>query len=182
MNTTAPSLNTHLTDRVLWFDGVSAFDPSNLLQLVSKYNVTHVTCDSQTVRVYNKHVPKSQEIVVKTECGPITSDWSMPAEYKNLDVFEYLTNKHITLTSGMDPAEVYNRDLRLVQELAKYNEFGLIDVLRAIIWTINKLTSNGTVWGVGRGSSVSSYVLYVIGVHDVDSYMYDLEIDDFLHV
>jgi DNA polymerase III alpha subunit len=37
------------------------------------------------------------------------------------------------------------------------------------------------VWGIGRGSSVSSYVLYVLGVHDVDSYAYDLDIGDFLH-
>lgn len=182
MNTKAHSLNTSLNDRVLWFDGVSAFDSSKLLHYVTRYNVTHVTSDSPAVRVYNKHVPKSQEIVVKTDCGPLPRDWVMPPEYKELDVLGYLSTKHIQLTEGMSEGEINARDVRLVQELTRYMEFGLIDVLRAIIWTINTLSSNNIVWGVGRGSSVSSYVLYVIGVHDVDSYMYDLDVDDFLRI
>lgn len=106
----------------------------------------------------------------------------MPPEYKELDVLGYLSTKHIQLTEGMSEGEINARDVRLVQELTRYMEFGLIDVLRAIIWTINTLSSNNIVWGVGRGSSVSSYVLYVIGVHDVDSYMYDLDVDDFLRI
>lgn len=182
MDTKAHLLNTELNDRVLWFDGVSAFDSANLPLLVAKYDVTHVTSDSPSVRVYNKHVPRQQEIAVKAACGPLVPDWTMPPEYKNLDVLEYISTKHIALTEGMTAVEADARDVRLMQELAKYVKFGLVDVLRAVIWTINTLASNNVVWGVGRGSSVSSYVLYVIGVHDVDSYMYDLDVDDFLHV
>lgn len=73
------------------------------------------------------------------------------------------------------------RERRLVKELVKYEQFGFIDVLRTVIFIINKLSDHNVVWGVGRGSSVSSYVLYIIGVHDVDSFAYDLDIDDFLH-
>jgi DNA polymerase III alpha subunit len=36
------------------------------------------------------------------------------------------------------------------------------------------------VWGVGRGSSVASYVLYLLGVHKVDSLKYNLNVDEFL--
>lgn len=119
---------------------------------------------------------------MKEECGPLPRDWIMPHEYRELDVFDYLSSKHIALTEGMGADEIDARDVRLTQELTKYIQFGLMDVLRTIIWTINTLASNNVVWGVGRGSSVSSYVLYVIGVHDVDSYAYDLDVDDFLHV
>lgn len=181
MDTTARSLNTVLNDRVLWFDGVSAFDSSKLLHLVTKYDVTHVISESPAVKAFNKHVPKDQEIRVKSECNPLSTEWSFPDEYKNLDILDYLYTKHVELTKTMDPAESNARDIRLISELVKYDRFGLMDVLRAIIWTINTLTSNDVVWGVGRGSSVSSYVLYVVGVHDVDSFAYELDVDDFLH-
>jgi DNA polymerase III alpha subunit len=53
-------------------------------------------------------------------------------------------------------------------------------ILRAITYVINTLQDKNIVWGVGRGSSVSSYVLYILGVHDVDSVKYNLDIADFL--
>lgn len=175
------SRNTILTDRILWYDGESSFDPGNLLQLVMKYDVSHVTGESPAVRTFNKHVPKDQEITVKTSCASHNLEWNIPDEYKQLDVFEYLSAKHIILTDGVAEGEATLRDIRLIQEFTKYKAFGLVDVLRTIIWIINTLTAKDVVWGVGRGSSVSSYVLYIIGVHDVDSYSYDLDIDDFLH-
>lgn len=178
----AHSLNTKLVDRTLWFDGESSYDSSKLLHLVTKYDVRFVDQLSPAVCTYNKHVPKDQEIRVKTECEIIAPEWVIPEEYKTLDVAEYLYTKHFVLTRDMNDTEADERDFRLVSELAKYEKFGLMDVLRAIIWTINTLTAKDVVWGVGRGSSVSSYVLYVIGVHDVDSFAYDLDVDDFLHV
>jgi DNA polymerase III alpha subunit len=48
------------------------------------------------------------------------------------------------------------------------------------IYIIDPLRKNNSVWGVGRGSSVASYVLYLIGVHKIDSLFFDLDIEDFL--
>ncbi len=42
------------------------------------------------------------------------------------------------------------------------------------------MRDNEVIWGVGRGSSVASYVLYLIGIHKVDSMYYDLPINEFL--
>jgi len=36
------------------------------------------------------------------------------------------------------------------------------------------------IWGVGRGSSVASYVLYLLDVHRIDSMFYDLDPSEFL--
>lgn len=166
---------------MLWFDGTSAFDPSRLLHLVTKYEITHVTHTSPEVEAFNKHVPKHQEIQVKRECNPLSTNWVIPDEYKTLDILDYLYTKHVAVTAGMSIDDISARDVRLITELVKYDTLGLMDVLRAIIWTINTLTTEDIVWGVGRGSSVSSYVLYVIGVHDVDSFAYGLDVDDFLH-
>jgi DNA polymerase III alpha subunit len=42
------------------------------------------------------------------------------------------------------------------------------------------MTENHVIWGVGRGSSVASYVLYLLGVHRIDSMFYDLDVSEFL--
>ena len=49
-----------------------------------------------------------------------------------------------------------------------------------LIYLIDLMRTNNIVWGVGRGSSVSSYILYLIGVHKVNSILYKLDINDFL--
>jgi DNA polymerase III alpha subunit len=42
------------------------------------------------------------------------------------------------------------------------------------------MQDNRIIWGVGRGSSVASYVLYKLGVHRIDSMYYDLDPQEFL--
>jgi DNA polymerase III alpha subunit len=146
--------------------------------------VKYVDKTNPIVEKFNRQVSKDQEFRVKTTCDPLTYDWTLPKEYKTLDVVAYVADKHIELeakNTRWTDKEIAQRSARLAQELDNYYRRGLTDVLRAIIFVINTLTRNNIVWGVGRGSSVSSYVLYVIGVHDVDSYAYQLDIDDFLH-
>lgn len=148
---------------------------------MNQYKVKYVDEITKEVKEYNKHVSKGQELVVKEESQPFEIKWTIPEDSQQLDVVEYLYERHIALTRKMPREEIDQRDYRLLTEIAAYKKRGLFDVLRAIIWLINTLTANNIVWGVGRGSSVSSYALYVIGVHDVDSFAYDLDIDDFLH-
>lgn len=183
MDTTRARLrSTQLNDRTLWFDGDSSFDPANLLRTAAQFNdILYVDAITPDVLQFNQHASKDRALKVKERCNPLSFDWKLPLEYQTLDVVEYLCEKHIALTRRMDEKEATARDYRLISEIAKYKKHDLIDVLRAIIWIINTLTEHNVVWGVGRGSSVSSYVLYVIGVHDVDSFAYGLDIDDFLH-
>jgi DNA polymerase III alpha subunit len=56
----------------------------------------------------------------------------------------------------------------------------LFDLLRYLKYLVDTLKSNNMIWGVGRGSSVASYVLYLLGVHKIDSMFYDLDITEFL--
>ena len=42
------------------------------------------------------------------------------------------------------------------------------------------MRENQLIWGVGRGSSTASYVLYLLGVHRIDSMYYDLDPEEFL--
>jgi DNA polymerase III alpha subunit len=68
---------------------------------------------------------------------------------------------------------------RLVQELELYRDNNMLDVLRAMKYLVDTLRTNNIVWGVGRGSSVASYALYLIGVHKIDSIKYNLPIEEF---
>lgn len=180
-NIQAPLLNTTLVDRVLWYDGVSAYSPAVLLKTLSTTPVTHVTELTPAIVQYNDLVPADEQIKHKVSCDPFEIQWTTPEPYRSLDVVQYVFNIHSALFSECSESEIKAREYRLAQELALFNKHSLQDVLRTVIWIINTLTVADIVWGVGRGSSVSSYVLYVIGVHDVDSYTYELDIDDFLH-
>jgi DNA polymerase III alpha subunit len=97
--------------------------------------------------------------------------WWMPQEYKDLDIVA-----HILDLCGGDDAKLQ----RVGEELLLYVERDLIPLLQYLKYIVDTMRVNKVVWGVGRGSSVSSYVLYILGVHRIDSMYYDLDIKDFL--
>ena len=97
-------------------------------------------------------------------------NWRMPKEYKELDIAAYVL--------GLCKEE--HELQRVGEELILYQERDLFDLLRYLKYLIDTLRKNNIVWGVGRGSSVASYVLFLIGVHKIDSLYYNLNIDEFL--
>ncbi len=97
-------------------------------------------------------------------------NWHMPKEYKELDIAAYVL--------GLCKEE--HELQRVGEELILYQERDLFDLLRYLKYLIDTLRKNNIVWGVGRGSSVASYVLFLIGIHKIDSLYYNLNIDEFL--
>lgn len=69
---------------------------------------------------------------------------------------------------------------RVSQELELFIQHNMMDLLFYLKYLVDTLRSNQILWGVGRGSSVASYVLYLIGVHKIDSIKYNLDIHEFL--
>lgn len=96
--------------------------------------------------------------------------WRMPDEYKNMDIA-----KHILGLCTED-----HQLQRVGQELLLFQERNAFDLLRYLKYLIDTLRKNNIVWGVGRGSSVASYVLFLLGVHKIDSLYYNLDIEEFL--
>jgi len=97
-------------------------------------------------------------------------NWHMPQEYKVLDIAQYV----LSLCSG--DAELQ----RCGQELLLYQERNLFPLLQYLKYFVDVMHENRVIWGVGRGSSVASYVLYKLGVHRVDSLFYQLDVKEFL--
>ena len=69
---------------------------------------------------------------------------------------------------------------RVSLELKLFIQHDMMDLLYYIKYLVDTMRANNIVWGVGRGSSVASYVLYLIGAHKVDSIKYKLDIREFL--
>jgi len=98
------------------------------------------------------------------------SNWHMPQEYKNLDIAEHV------LSLCNTEAELQ----RCGAELLLYQERNLFNLLCYLKYLVDVMIKNQVIWGVGRGSSVSSYVLYKLGVHRIDSLYYNLDVQEFL--
>ena len=99
------------------------------------------------------------------------SNWFMPDEYRTLDIEEWIW----TQTPPWDPQHT-----RVTEELAAFKARNMMDLLRWLKYFVDTCTQHDIVWGVGRGSSVASYVLYKIGVHRIDSIKYNLDWQEFL--
>jgi len=129
----------------------------------------------ETASAYLEQVPELVEyaftdMTVEEFDAMKQNSWHMPEEYKNLDIAEYIL--------GLCDTDA--RLQRCGQELLLFQERNLFDLLRYLKYLVDILTNNRMIWGVGRGSSVASYVLYLLGVHRIDSMFYDLDVREFL--
>ena len=100
----------------------------------------------------------------------LQNNWHMPDSYKNIDIAQW------TLDQCRTDAELQ----RVGEELILYQERELFPLLCFMKYLVDTLRKNNIVWGVGRGSSVASYILYLIGVHKINIMYYDLDIAEFL--
>ena len=132
---------------------------------VDKFNEV---CEEQGINKLQKYIPL--DVDEQTFDSVCQSEWFMPDEYKNMDISQYLQDK----------CKTQEELVRYFEEYAEFNKRGMLPLLRYMIYLVDFMRENDIVWGVGRGSSVASYVLYLIGVHKVDSIQYDLDWREFL--
>lgn len=97
------------------------------------------------------------------------SDWFMPKDY-----YPNLVEMLYSMCTTQEQTD------RVSEELTAFIEHGMMDLLFYLKYLVDTLRENNVVWGVGRGSSVASYVLYLLGVHRIDSIKYNLDWREFL--
>lgn len=113
---------------------------------------------------------KEHGISIEEYDSAMSNNWYMPEEYKTFDIESWVLNQ-------------CNNDTeitRVQSELEAYKARNMLDLLRWLKYFVDNCSKNNIVWGIGRGSSVASYVLYIIGVHSVDSIKYNLDWQEFL--
>jgi len=105
------------------------------------------------------------------EFDQISQDnWLMPDEYRNFDIAKFV----------LDQCTCETELQRAGKELLMYEKRGMFTLLQYMKYLVDVMRSNNIVWGVGRGSSVASFVLFLIGIHRINSLYYDLDIEEFL--
>ena len=98
------------------------------------------------------------------------NNWYMPKEYYDIDIKKYL----------LDKCQTQKEQDRVEQEYILFEKKKFIRVLQFLIYFVDTLRKNNVVWGVGRGSSVASFCLFLIGIHKVNPLLYNLKINEFL--
>lgn len=140
---------------------------------------TVIMDDIEPINIYNEWCRNFDVDAVITALEENSSDnyveeclnnWHMPDEYKYMNIHQCLLDKCTTAQ------EKY----RVAHEVQEFEQRGMITVLKFLKYLVDVCNENNIVLGVGRGSSVASYCLYLLGIHRVNSIEYDLDIKEFL--
>lgn len=120
----------------------------------------------------NLSTPPSENKSIKEFDFASQNQWFMPESYARIDIDSYVLSK-------IDMSDQLEVD-RIIEELQEFKKRNMYQLLQWLIYFVDTCTDHNIVWGVGRGSSVSSYVLYLIGVHKINSIKFNLPWSDFL--
>lgn len=132
---------------------------------ITQFNKIAEQFGSDPIRIHT-----SPNIAVKEFDAILQDEWLMPDEYKLYDIVDWLYCQ----------CQTVEQKTRITEELTAYAERDMIMLLKWLKYFVDTCKANNVVWGVGRGSSVASYVLYLIGVHKINSLKYNLDWREFL--
>ena len=164
--------------------GIPRFTNKDLLDMIYTGHIDKchvVLCDpSDDIDKFNIHA-KENGIDTLKKYVPIDvdkdqfdktlqSEWFMPEKYKTLDIENYVIGK------CSNPEEIQ----RVETELRAFEERDMYNLLRYMVYLVDYMRDNNILWGVGRGSSTASYVLYLIGIHKINSIQFGLDWREFL--
>lgn len=164
-----------LNGRTIDDSGVVIFDEAGLEDMISKNKMSSSLVVEKTyeIELLNEQLKKFRNFELNYYSGPQnnnTSNWNTPEPFKSMDIEEYIFSL----------SKTEEEDARIALELSMFYERDLYPLLRHMIYLVDHFRKNNIVWGVGRGSSVSSYVLFLVGLHRINSLHYNLSIDEFL--
>jgi len=165
-------------------NGIPIFSARNLIDMIysGQAEKCHIVlCDPsddidqfnlQVSEVGGKEIQKYIPLDVdqKTFDNVCQSEWFMPDEYKNMDIYSWLEQR----------CETTEQVQRLDEEFTEFQNRNMLPLLQYMKYLVDFMRENNIVWGVGRGSSVSSFVLYLIGVHRIDPIQFGLDWREFL--
>ena len=141
--------------QIEYLDHIFTEETPSIMQLFANAGITPKQLDTYTPR---ETFDKANQ-----------SDWFIPKDYyPNL----------VEMLYGMCTTK--EQTDRVSEELEAFIEHNMLDLLFCLKYIVDTLRANNVVWGVGRGSSVASYVLYLLGVHKIDSIKYNLDWREFL--
>jgi len=163
-----------LEGRQLLPDGTAICDVSVLRESLYKTGSWPVNAqcqDQQEARLYNNAVKKLDLdwLPLSDTVIPEYTRWFTPEPWAGYDIETWCLLQCQT-------EDQFNR---CKMELELFAQRGLTPVLQHLKYLVDHWRQHDIVWGVGRGSSISSYVLYLIGVHKIDPLLFQLDCTEF---
>lgn len=145
-------------------------DPDRVLSsiFVDKDIVFPDELDLKTKITLKKYTPSN--VTISEFDQEMQSKWFMPQEYYSFDIAKWV----------LEQCKTEEELQRAGTELLEFNARNMLTLLQYLKYLVDTMRKNKVIWGVGRGSSVSSFVLYLIGVHRINSLYYDLDVNEFL--
>ena len=168
------SIVMKLVDRTIYDNGEIVYNYLGLLNLLRDGVdlADKLVCDHEEVDQLEAYADLQLQ---KGPTGAILESsafqWNTPEPYASRDVFQECLE-----LVGND--EEY-RD-RCLYEIDQYNKNDLLGMLRHVVYMLDVFRQNEIVWGVGRGSSSASLLLYLVGLHMVDPVEYDIPLSEFI--
>jgi hypothetical protein len=171
---------TELENRTVYADGTVVCKQSALVEMLyADQSISGLYCDSQD---------DEQEWISSAKCcdtdtsGPMFADkpmmtginwrncWVTPEPFASMDVTEWCLQRCTT--------EVERS--RVIEECAQMQQRNMLGIIRHLIYCVDVWRAAGMVWGVGRGSSVCSYVLFLVGINRINPLEYQLDLKEWL--
>lgn len=146
-------------------------DPTRTIKsayIDTNINLDHVFINQDNIPKLKEYLDPKVSLAKFDEMNQ--NNWYMPEEYKTFDIAKFV----------LDQCKTEEQLQRAGDELLKFQERNMFMLLRYLKYIVDTMRKHNIVWGVGRGSSVASYVLFLIGIHKIDSLYYDLPIEEFL--
>lgn len=178
-------LKTELEDRVLRYDGVIEITPDKIaeyLMLGVHPSSLRVLGSVASVQQFNANVSAGEELLIaQDEPVHINLGWNLPKEYLHLDLETVISDKFEQICTRYSTEELEIAIQRIADELQEVQRRGLVKFMQTIIYIIDTFKQKNIVWGVGRGSSCASYLLFLLGLHVVDCVKMNVPMEEFYH-
>lgn len=178
-------LSVKLNDRVLRFDGVSIIHPDQLAAALLTGVQPHqlrLTETNEDVELFNDN---SAEHLSTNVDEPVKLDfsWQLPEPHLSMDLRATIVARAVDRLLQLNyPEDVHLKACQRIQdEFEEIERRGMVEFVKTIIYILDTFREKGVVWGVGRGSSCASYVLFILGLHSVDCVKYDVPLTEFFH-
>jgi hypothetical protein len=98
--------------------------------------------------------------------------WFTPPEYSGICLTQHVLSRCVNA----------DQILRARHELALIEHLNVSHIFKHLIYLVDTWRSKNLVWGIGRGSSVSCFILYVIGINKINPMDYDLDPEEFFKI
>jgi len=153
----------------LYSGQVSSFSALNIqdTQLIQQFN-TNLELNADSFDMMKEYIEPSCSVEEFDLANQ--QQWFIPAKYKDIRIEEFL----------LQQCKTEEEVERVLQELELFFQHGMMDVLICVKYLVDYMRKHDIVWGLGRGSSVASFCLYLIGLHKINSLKYQLDIKEFL--